>query len=150
MTLPKAARLTTAAAMANALSTGLRATTTDPRLAMGAGAAAAAVGRETVGADVAARAAVGGAGGAFAGAAAVAVGGTDTIGAAVAPTGAAEELGGSVGSLIVGEAVGLGGRLMRTVSFLGWTLAASAGLGGRAPPGKFVFSDISVSLVEPS
>ena len=36
--------------------------------------------------------------------------------------GAADPMGpptGSVGSLIVGEAVGLGGRLMRTVSFLG-------------------------------
>lgn len=42
---------------------------------------------------------------------------------------------GRVGSLIVGEELGLGGRLMRTVSFLGWTFAASAGLGGTAPPG---------------
>jgi hypothetical protein len=37
---------------------------------------------------------------------------------------------------MVGAEVGLGGKLMRTVSFLGWTLAASAGLGGMAPPGK--------------
>jgi hypothetical protein len=40
-----------------------------------------------------------------------------------------------VGNLIVGAEVGLGGKLMRTVSFFGCTLAASAGLGGIAPPG---------------
>src|SRR5687767_14152098 len=39
------------------------------------------------------------------------------------------------GILIVGAAVGFGGRLMRTVSFLGCTFAASAGLGGTAPGG---------------
>jgi hypothetical protein len=43
--------------------------------------------------------------------------------------------GASVGSFIVGAEVGLGGKLMRTVSFLGWTFEASAGLGGIAPPG---------------
>ncbi len=42
---------------------------------------------------------------------------------------------GNVGNLMVGEDAGLGGRLIRTVSFLGWTLAASPGLGGTAPPG---------------
>jgi hypothetical protein len=41
--------------------------------------------------------------------------------------------GASVGSFMVGAEVGLGGRLMRTVSFLGWTLD-SAGLGGIWPP----------------
>jgi hypothetical protein len=35
--------------------------------------------------------------------------------------------------LIVGAAVGLGGKLIRTVSFLGCTFAASVGLGGTAP-----------------
>jgi len=35
---------------------------------------------------------------------------------------------------IVGAAVGLGGRAMRTVSFFGCTLAASGGFGG-TPPG---------------
>jgi hypothetical protein len=40
---------------------------------------------------------------------------------------------GSVGNLIVGAEVGLGGKLIRTVSFLGCTLALSAGLGGSAP-----------------
>ncbi len=42
---------------------------------------------------------------------------------------------GSVGNLIV--AAGLGGKLMRTVSFFGCTLAASDGLGGTAPGGGF-------------
>src|SRR5580658_7032357 len=65
------------------------------------------------------------------------------LGGAAAPTeatGAAEPLAGGaapgarVGSLIVGAEVGLGGKLMRTVSFFGWTLAASAGLGGMEPP----------------
>jgi hypothetical protein len=37
--------------------------------------------------------------------------------------------------LIVGTAVGLGGRLIRTVSFFGCTLAASGGFGGTAPAG---------------
>jgi hypothetical protein len=51
--------------------------------------------------------------------------------------------GASVGSLIVGADVGLGGKLMRTVSFFGWILAASAGLGGNAPPGVVgIFSAI--------
>jgi hypothetical protein len=45
---------------------------------------------------------------------------------------------GKVGNLIV--AVGLGGKLMRTVSFLGWTLAASPrGLGGTGDNGAFGF-----------
>jgi hypothetical protein len=35
----------------------------------------------------------------------------------------------------VGAAVGFGGKAMRTVSFLGWTLAASGGLGGTPPGG---------------
>jgi hypothetical protein len=42
--------------------------------------------------------------------------------------------GGSVGSLIVGAAEGFGGKLIRTVSFLGWTLPVSF-LGGTAPVG---------------
>ena len=43
--------------------------------------------------------------------------------------------GGNVGNLMVGAAEGLGGRLMRTVSFFGRTFE-SDGLGGTAPPGK--------------
>jgi hypothetical protein len=42
--------------------------------------------------------------------------------------------GGKVGSLIVGAAEGLGGKLMRTVSFFGWTLPVSF-FGGTAPLG---------------
>jgi len=43
--------------------------------------------------------------------------------------------GGNVGNFIVGAAVGLGGRLMRTVSFLGWTLPVDFFIGGgTAPP----------------
>jgi hypothetical protein len=41
------------------------------------------------------------------------------------------------GILIVGAAVGLGGRLIRTVSFLGCTLADSEGLGGTGTFGAF-------------
>ena len=47
----------------------------------------------------------------------------DAIGAAEA----------GAGILIVGAAVGFGGRLIRTVSFLGCTFAASVGRGGTAP-----------------
>jgi hypothetical protein len=64
-----------------------------------------------------------------------------SVAAAVDGAGAAAVLaddgapGASVGSLIVGAEVGLGGKLMRTVSFFGWTFADSTGLGGMAPPG---------------
>jgi hypothetical protein len=44
--------------------------------------------------------------------------------------------------LIVGAAEGLGGKLMRTVSFLGWTLPVSF-FGGTAPPGVGIFSAIN-------
>jgi hypothetical protein len=59
---------------------------------------------------------------------------TTATGAAAALT-VGDEPGARVGSLMVGADVGLGGRLMRTVSFLGWTFEASAGFGGSAPPG---------------
>jgi hypothetical protein len=53
--------------------------------------------------------------------------------------------GANVGNLIVGAEVGFGGKLIRTVSFLGCTLAASAGFGGNAPPGVVgVFSAITL------
>ena len=62
-----------------------------------------------------------------------------------APTGEALDTGGG-GRLIltVGAAVGLGGKAMRTVSFfVGCTLAASPGLGGRPPAGTVgLISDI--------
>jgi len=47
---------------------------------------------------------------------------------------------------MVGEEAGLGGRLIRTVSFFGCTFAASPGLGGSAPPGTGgMFSAIIVT-----
>ena len=60
--------------------------------------------------------------------------GTITLGAAAAGDAGAPPAG-KVGNLIVAVDAGFGGRLMRTVSFLGWTLEASAGLGGRLGPG---------------
>jgi len=54
-------------------------------------------------------------------------------GGAVAGAGGAAPPAGRVGSLMV--AVGLGGKLMRTVSFFGCTLAASPGFGGTGPAG---------------
>jgi len=64
-------------------------------------------------------------GGAKAGAGAI----TGALGAPVGPPG------GNVGSLIVGAAVGFGGKLMRTVSFFGCTLPVSFFGGGTAPDG---------------
>src|SRR5207302_11099959 len=67
-------------------------------------------------------------------------------GASVAATGAAAAgaAGAGAGILIVGAAVGLGGKLIRTVSFFGCTLAASVGFGGTAPEGGFgMFSAIT-------
>jgi len=72
----------------------------------GAGAGVVAADRIAMGAAAARGAAVGAAGAACAGA----------MGAAPAPVGPP---GGRVGNLIVGAAVGLGGKLMRTVSFFG-------------------------------
>jgi hypothetical protein len=101
----------------------------------------------TVGAAAAGRAAGRGAAGAAAGAAAVErwaagaaadernvveAGGVGTSGDPVdAPVGPP---GGSVGSLMVGAAVGLGGKLMRTVSFFGWTRPVDF-FNGSAPAG---------------
>ena len=49
----------------------------------------------------------------------------------------------SVGSLMVGAGEGLGGKLIRTVSFLGWTLPVSF-FGGTAPLGMLgIFSAIT-------
>ena len=67
-------------------------------------------------------------------------------GATGAATGAADAVGAGAGILMVGAAVGFGGKLIRTVSFLGCTFAASAGLGGTAPDGVFgMFSAINFS-----
>jgi len=49
---------------------------------------------------------------------------------------------------MVGAAVGLGGKLIRTVSFLGWTLPVSF-FGGTAPLGMFgMFSAIKYNLLK--
>ena len=72
----------------------------------------------------------------------------DANGAAGAGVAAATAEG--AGILMVGAAVGLGGRLIRTVSFLGCTFAASAGLGGVAPgAGLGMFSAITILCVQP-
>ena len=49
---------------------------------------------------------------------------------------------------MVGDEVGFGGRLMRTVSFFGWTFAASGGLGGTGAPGVIGLLSAIVLLVE--
>ena len=128
----------TAAAMARAVS--------NPLTLRAAGAAAAGAGRAVevgAGAGRATDAAVppvggrGGGGAALAGrggAAGPAAGGTAGAPACATAAAAGGAPAGKVGNLIV--AVGLGGRLIRTVSFFGWTLAASGGLGG-TPPGGF-------------
>jgi hypothetical protein len=69
------------------------------------------------------------------GAAGAAAGAAMPIAGADGPA-AAGPPGGNVGSLMVGAAEGFGGKLMRTVSFLGWTLPVSF-LGGTAPAGTF-------------
>ena len=123
---------TNAAAMARALSNpltpGLAAERGGAAFMAGAGAEAAVAARGAAGAAEAEAAAAGGGDGGVTATGAAAPAGTDAEGA---------------GILIVGAAVGLGGKLMRTVSFLGWTFAASAGFGGRAPVGMLgMFSAI--------
>src|SRR5262245_33761132 len=81
----------------------------------GAGAAGAVAGRCAAAGAADAREV--GAGAAGAGAA--------IAGAGIPPPAPVGPPGGSVGNLIVGAAVGLGGRLIRTVSFFGWTLPVS-------------------------
>jgi hypothetical protein len=69
----------------------------------------------------------------------------DEVGGGGNGAGADGPPGGKVGNLIVGAAEGFGGRLMRTVSFLGWIFEVS-GLGGTAPPGTFgILSAISLT-----
>lgn len=79
-------------------------------------------------------------------------GATGAPAAVAAATGAAAEGGGAAageGILIVGADVGLGGSAIRTVSFFGCTLAASAGFGGRAPGVLGTFSDIKAIAWQP-
>src|SRR5439155_5157207 len=118
-----------AAATASALSNPLTPAMTGARRCGGAARPVA------VGAAAGRGAGVGGAGaGACAGAGAPAIGAAAAGGAA----------GAGAGILIVGAAVGLGGKLIRTVSFFGCTLAASVGFGGTAPEGGFgMFSAIT-------
>lgn len=121
----------TAAAMASPLS---RPLTPPPKLwtgairVIGAGAGAAAEGPAGFAAPAAGAACPGfGAGG-----------------AGDAPAGA-PAAGAGEGSRTVGAAVGFGGNEIRTVSFLGWTLAASPGVGGTGVGGMLgTFSDIVV------
>jgi hypothetical protein len=146
-TIPADARAMTAAAMAKPLSnpdipppayaTGRGAVTgADVFGAAAAGAAATRVAGGEVGGTGGAGAAARGAAGAVAATGAAALDAAGTGGGAP---------GAKVGNLIVGAEVGLGGKLMRTVSFLGCTLAASAGFGGSAPPGGVgVFSAITL------
>jgi hypothetical protein len=56
-------------------------------------------------------------------------------GVTTTPTAVGAPPAGMDGSLIVAVAEGFGGSEMRTVSFLGCTLAASPGFGGRPPGG---------------
>lgn len=102
--------------------------------AFGGGGTAAAGAAADAGADFAAAGAAAGAadgGGVPTGIATVAA--VAETGAAAA--GAAALMADGDGILMVGAAVGFGGKLMRTVSFLGWTFAASAGFGGTAAAG---------------
>src|SRR6266566_5949042 len=109
-----------AAATASALSNPLTPAMTGARRCGGAARPVA------VGAAAGRGAGVGGAGaGACAGTGAPAIGAAAAGGAA----------GAGAGILIVGAAVGLGGKLIRTVSFFGCTFAASVGFGGTAPEG---------------
>jgi len=88
-----------------------------------------------------------GVGGAGAGAVArAAVGAAAAAGAATA----AWAVGAGAGILMVGAALGFGGKLIRTVSFFGCTFAASVGLGGTAPDdGVFgMFSAINVFQIK--
>ena len=70
-------------------------------------------------------------------------------GAATDALGAATPAEDGEGRRTVGAAVGLGGKLMRTVSFFGCTLAASLGFGGTEPAGGLgVLSDINFSRIQ--
>jgi hypothetical protein len=125
------------ATTARMVSTGLAAAA---GAATGAGRGAGAAGLDAAGAAAPARGALAAAG------AGVPIEGA--AGAGIPPP--VGPPGGNVGSLIVGAADGLGGKLMRTVSFLGWTFPVSF-LGGTAPAGMFgMFSAItSVCYPEP-
>ena len=119
-TRTKAKMQTSAAIMAKALSTTLSDAAAGTARETGAG-------REVTAGAATARPATAVPAGAAGAEAAPAIG---AAGAGVAAATAAGD-----GILIVGAAVGLGGKLIRTVSFFGCTLADSDGLGGAAPMG---------------
>lgn len=116
--------VTTAAATANPVSTGLTPRAGDGAERDGAGPRGAAVGAGRGAEDTAG-----------AGDGAGAAGAVPAAGAAGAGVAAATADGDGI--LIVGAAVGFGGKLIRTVSFLGCTLVGSAARGGTAPEGGF-------------
>jgi hypothetical protein len=123
---PTAAKASTAAAIARTLSIGLIFDATAGATGLRGAAVVAAAG-----AAAAERAAAAGAAELRNGGA-PAAGGAGAAGAALdAPVGPP---GGNVGNLMVGAAVGFGGRLMRTVSFLGWTRPVDFFIGS-APAG---------------
>src|SRR5437899_1973820 len=125
-----------AAAIARIVSNAL--TARAPAIGAGAGRGAAGAARVTAGAAAPLRGGLG----AWAGAAVL----KDGAGAAEGPP--AGPPGGSVGNLIVGAAEGLGGKLMRTVSFLGWTFPVSF-FGGIAPVGMLgMFSAIKFQSIQ--
>jgi hypothetical protein len=123
--VPIAAKAATSAAIARIESS--------PLGAAAAGAAAVLCGALPVGRCATGAAAARGAGAAATGAA-WAAGAGGFAGAGARPEAPVGPPGGSVGNLIVGAAEGFGGKLIRTVSFLGWTLPVSF-LGGTAPAG---------------
>jgi hypothetical protein len=131
-----AATPATAAVMARMVSTGLDAATTTGAIATrpdagagrAAGCAAAVAAAGARGAAVVVRCAATGA--------AVPAGGRAAGEAPGMPPGApVGPPGGNVGNLIVGAAEGLGGNVIRTVSFFGWTLPVDFFIGVTGEPG---------------
>ena len=135
--VPMAATPATAAVMARMVSTGLDAATTTGAIATrpdagagrAAGCAAAVAAAGARGAAVVVRGAAMGA--------AVPAGGRAAAGAApgMPPGAPVGPPGRNVGNLIVGAAEGLGGNVIRTVSFFGWTLPVDFFIGVTGEPG---------------
>ena len=140
MVVPMAASAATQAAIAKMVSTGLNAGAAAwagpgaTRGMAGAGRAAWAVAAAAATAAGARGAAPGGRGAAT-GAATPGGRGAVVAGAGIPPGAPVGPPGGSVGSLIVGAAEGLGGKVMRTVSFFGWTFPVDFFMGVTGAPG---------------
>jgi hypothetical protein len=152
--VPMAKAPDTAAAIARTVSIGLDAATTTgamaTRAAAGAGRAAgcaaiAAVAAAETGAAVVVR-------GAATGAAVPAGRAAEGTAPGMPPGAPVGPPGGNVGNLIVGAADGLGGNVIRTVSFFGWTLPVDFFMGVTGAPGTpggiggCGFSAISLSI----